>query len=414
MHAIFLNNMDTFIVLIFKHILFIFLLMLCHICLADTTSPLKYHQQVFSLGDEKYNVDLPTGYTLEVLTTDLNKPRLLTFLPNNELLIGSKSGSIYRLFPPYTKAETLLKLNDYPHSIAYRNQQLFIAQEHGLYKVHYTPGQQASSLIKPVKIISLPGGGHSSRTISLGPDKRIYLSIGISGNCSDEYLDNSYAFNKRRGGIFVLDESNNNYQLVPYASGLRNPVGFDWHPETGIMFASNNGPDHQGFELPPEYFSRIDKNSFHGMPWFQYNGKAVKRDDCVNSKPPKPSQTVIEPVATFPARNAPMGVAFVPQNYSDNRLSLNAIVALRGSWATRPGGGFLGSQSTRRPPKIVIVRFSKGKALKVDDLLSGFQLPDGDRWARPVGVEIGPDQHIYFTSDSETNGLFRLRFNVKK
>jgi glucose/arabinose dehydrogenase len=100
-----------------------------------------------------------------------------------------------------------------------------------------------------------------------------------------------------------------------------------------------------------------------------------------------------------------MGVAFVPAGALDKGLELDAIVALRGSWGTPPGGG----ASSRRPPKLVAVRFQADKAVRVDDLITGFQLSDGQRWARPVGVAIGPDGALYFTSDSDNQGLYRLR-----
>ena len=104
-----------------------------------------------------------------------------------------------------------------------------------------------------------------------------------------------------------------------------------------------------------------------------------------------------------------MGVNFVPQGAMQKSLEFDAIVALHGSWATQPEGGMFGGKNTRRPPKVVVVRFQNGNALRVDDLITGFQLKNGARWARPVGVAIGPDGALYFTSDSESKGLFRLR-----
>jgi glucose/arabinose dehydrogenase len=174
------------------------------------------------------------------------------------------------------------------------------------------------------------------------------------------------------------------------------------------LYASNNGPDHLGFEQPPEYFSRLLPGSFHGMPWFQFDGQRLRRDHCIARDPPRPIGAVSVPVATFPARNAPMGVAFVPTGALDPRLEGDAIVALRGSWGTQPSGGAMGDPATRREPKLVRVRFAQGEAQEVEDLVSGFQLPDGERWARPVGVGFGPDGALYFTSDSGTEGLFRL------
>jgi glucose/arabinose dehydrogenase len=211
------------------------------------------------------------------------------------------------------------------------------------------------------------------------------------------------------GGVLVLDESVTPARLVTYASGLRNPVGFDWHPTSGVLYAGNNGPDHLGYERPPEYFSRLTPGSFHGMPWFQYYDGRVHRDACIDSRPPRPRQAVSIPVASFPARNAPMGVAFVPAGALDARFTDNAVVALRGSWATQPAGDQRGTAATRRAPRIVMVPFAGDRAGAVIDLVSGFQRADGTRLARPVGVAIGADGAVYFTSDSHTQGLFRLR-----
>ena len=79
------------------------------------------------------------------------------------------------------------------------------------------------------------------------------------------------------------------------------------------------------------------------------------------------------------------------------------------SWATLPDGSGGGDPATRREPKLVVVRFADGEAVRVDDLVSGFQLADGRRWARPTGVAIGPDGALYFASDAGIHGLFRLR-----
>lgn len=354
---------------------------------------------------------LPPGFELELLVADLDGPRMLTFASNGELLIGSKSGRIYRLLPPYREPEVLLRLDNYPHSLALRPGELLIAQTDGIYRVPYRPGQAAVDVADARLLAALPGGGgHSSRTVGIGPDGRVYVSLGITGNCSDEYLGPEYPFADRRGGVLVLDETRDPPQLVTFASGLRNPVGFDWQPGTGVLYASNNGPDHLGYELPPEYFSRLEPGSFHGMPWFYFDGERLRRDDCISRPPPRPIAEVRIPEVTFPARNAPMGVAFVPAGALGPGYAGDAVVALRGSWGTRPSGGAWGDRATRRPPKLVRVRFAAGRASAVEDLVSGFQQADGERWARPVGVAFGPDGALYFTSDDGIEGLFRLRW----
>jgi len=379
------------------------------VCLSAHAAQLPLHTQRLTVGNEVWNLQVPSGMHLELLTTDLDTPRLLTFLPNSDLLIGSRSGNVYRLTPPYREPQVLVNLPDYPHSLAYRDGELLIARTDGLYRAAYRPGQRRIDRIELELLAPLPaGGGHSSRSVAVGPDQRVYVSLGISGNCSNEYLDESYPVADRRGGVLVLDESGPRVRLKSFASGLRNPVGFDWHPQSGDLYASNNGPDHLGFDQPPEYFSRLTPGSFHGMPWYRFNGRRIRRDNCIEVKPPRRASDVTVPAAIFPARNAPMGVGFVPRGALDPRFEHNAIVAFRGSWATRPDGGLRGEPASRRPPRLMMVRFEDGKAAEVMDVIQGFQRPDGTRLAQPVGVAIGPDGALYFTSDSKTEGLFRL------
>lgn len=370
---------------------------------------LTYEHQPLMVDGERRIARVPKGYQLEWLAA-MDEPRMLTFAANGDLYVGSRAGKVYRLPPPYTRAEVLVDTGGYPHSVAFRSGEILIAKTDGVYRAPYRAGQTRLAPQALQLLAALPaGGGHNSRTVRVGPDGRVYVSLGIQRNCSDQYLGAGYDFDDRRGGVLVLHESGGKAIWQTYASGLRNPVGFDWHPQSGVLYANNNGPDHLGFGQPPEYFSRLDAGSFHGMPWFQFDGKNMQRDDCVSSPPPRPLGEVTLPVATFPSRNAPLGMSFVPKGAMDAQLEFDAVVALHGSWGTKPGGGFFGPNATRRPPALVAVRFDGNDVVRVNELVGGFQLPDGERWARPAGVAFGPDGALYFSSDSEANGLFRLR-----
>lgn len=356
------------------------------------------------------SIMVPENYRLEILNADLIRPRMIEFAPNGDMFIGSES-RVYRLKPPYEEATDYLYLDGYPHSVAIRGQEIFVATTSALFKTEFDPAAQRLTAGDLTLVSRLPGGfGHNSRTVAIGPQGGVFVSIGISGNCSNQMMSDDYPFKNRRGGMFRLDESSDKARLVPFASGLRNPVGFDWHPTSEVMYASNNGPDHLGFGMPPEYFSKITPGSFHGMPWYQFDGQSVRKDPCISTKAPHPAAKVSVPVALFPSRNAPLGVTFVPPGSMDSRFENSAIVALHGSWGTQPDGLFTGAAASRRPPAVVMVQFSDESAVGVEPVVTGFQNEDGRRWARPAGVSVGPDGALYITSDGgDMRGLLRLR-----
>ena len=378
---------------------------------AASVPPLRYDKQVFEAGGSSWHLTVPAGYRLELLV-EMNKPRMLTRAAKDVLLAGSSAGRLYRIKPPYDKAEVLAILGGFPHSVALRNGELLVGKTNGIYRAPYQAYRGQPLRHSDFELfVALPAGvGHASRTVAVGPDNKVYVSLGISGNCSDQYIGVGYNFDSQRGGILVLSEQKGQPpRLKGYASGLRNPVGFDWHPHSKVLYASNNGPDHHGYELPREYFSRVERGSFHGMPWFWLNERGqLVRDDCIDSAPPR--RDAVLPVATFSARSSPMGVSFVPRGALQPEMVGSAAVALHGSWGTQPSGGYFGDRSTRRPPQIMLVRFDKGKVLDVVTLLDGLQDERGKRLARPMGIAFVADGALYFTSDGGViEGLFRLR-----
>jgi len=369
-----------------------------------------YVQKKVFVRDKVVEVYHPDGYALELVNQKISRPRMIYF-HGDELFIGSQKGYVYRLYPPYDRATAIGQFRNYPHSVIVRGNELLIAFSDGIFRTPYSSDPDWKIDIDDMELlVALPqSANHSSRTLKQAPDGKLYVSMGYPKNCSDYYLHESYPPDERRGGIFVIDESGPEAKLVPFASGLRNPVGFDWHPDTGVMYASNNGPDHLGYDLPPDYFSKVTQGSFHGMPWYQFDGEKMFPDKCADIyEPPRPIEEASIPVAIFPPHNAPLDVLFINKSANAKEYYGDAVVALHGSWVKSTGTAF-GDDSSLRHPKLALVKFENGEAKEVVDLLSGFQFADGSRWARPAGLAIGPDGDIYFTSDKEVQGLFRLK-----
>ena len=370
---------------------------------------LNYQTQTLTVNGHSVQLRVPVNTEVEFLGS-MAGPRFLSLGPNNELLVGTNNSRIYRVAPPYTNPQVLANLSgSNHHSVVYRNGTLFTADP-GSFKVANYNGLGTNLDAGDFsEFVSLPAatGGHASRTVIVGPDNALYIGLGISGNCSNEYLDNTYPFELRRGGVFKLDEGGASPALVPFSSGLRNPIGLAFDPVLNRLFATNAGSDDLGFELPREIFSILSDGSYHGMPWFQYINGQFERQDCISSPPPpRPANEATPPSVTFDARSTPMAIAFMPNTSLGSEFIGNAMVAIHGSWARPSGGG----NASRRPPKLVMVRFAQNQPQSVVDVVTGFQRADGSRFARPVGALVGPDGHLYFTSDrGEVTGLFRLK-----
>ncbi|TDO01484.1 PQQ-dependent sugar dehydrogenase [Halomonas ventosae] len=361
-------------------------------------------QTTVAVAGTSQRLEAPAGAHIAKLVA-LDNPRLISLSHDGEMFIGSQADTVYRLTPPYDNAQELVRLDDYPHSAVRRGEALYVATTDALLRADYHTGATLDA-DDFHQVAAIPGGGgHNSRSLSLGPDGRLYLSLGIQGNCSNQYLGGDYPFDDRRGGVMVLDESGAKPAWRPYVSGLRNPVGLAWRDD-GTLYANNNGPDHWGFKRPREVLVRAEPGRFFGMPWFQWIDGEVKRDNCIDTAPPKPASAVTPPVATFPARSAPMGLTFLPDGHP---LGVDLISVLHGSWGTAPTGSASGDPATRREPALMGVRLdADGHHGKVMPLVTGFQDAEGRRWARPVGVVVGPDNTVYFTTDAGETGLYRL------
>jgi len=366
----------------------------------DNAIALTRVSQAISVGGNTVTLQVPLNTRVEFLAS-ISGARFPTFGPDDEMIVGTNGSTVYRLLPPYNQATSLVSLSPRSHSAVYRSGKLYVAAENGVYVADYNGSSASLNSNSFTRIFSFPtGGNHSSRTIVKDAAGTLYIAIGIDRNCTDQYLAGQppqYPANDQRGGVWRVVETGANPSLVPYSTGLRNPIGIVFKPSDGSFWATNAGSDDLGNNLPREVFSRLTDGSWHGMPWFQYIGNSFARQSCISSAPPRPASQATPPSVTFDARSTPQGLAFVNGGNFSSEFTGNALVAIHGS------------SSSNRHPKIVMVKFSGGNPVSVEDVITGFQYSNGSRFARPSGAAFGADGHFYFTSDrGNVQGLFRL------
>ncbi|HZH73359.1 MAG TPA: PQQ-dependent sugar dehydrogenase, partial [Mariniphaga sp.] len=241
----------------------------------------------------------------------------------------------------------------------------------------------------------LPDGGqHPNRTIGFGPDKMLYLSIGSTCNACDEPRD-------EHATILRMEIDGSNQEI--FAEGLRNTIGFGWHPETGELWGFDHNSDGRGNDLPPEQLNHIQQGKHYGWPWV-YGKQEV--DYFTSSPPPgnmsrkKFAETTEPMVLGYQAHSAPMQWAFYTGDDFPQEYHLDAFVAMRGSWNRFPAVGY----------EVVRVNFENGRPQSIEPFITGWLTDDGrSHFGRLVGMAQHPDGFLLLCDDQ--NGImYRIAY----
>jgi glucose/arabinose dehydrogenase len=234
-------------------------------------------------------------------------------------------------------------------------------------------------------VTDLPtGGNHWTRSVRIGPDGWMYVSIGSSCNVCEES-------DPRRAAIVRYRPDGSDEEI--FATGLRNAVGFDWRPGTGELYATDNGRDLLGDDFPPCELDLVTRGGFYGWPYA--NGANVPDPDLGTGHEER-IRSAIAPAHDFRAHNAPLGIAFVRRSDAPAELAGAALVALHGSWNRTQKDGY----------KVVSLHWQPDGSIEERDFLVGFEL-EGDVIGRPVDVAEGPDGAFY-VSDDYAGAIYRV------
>lgn len=315
----------------------------------------------------------PAGFQVNLYAENLGHARHLTLGPDGwPYLAVQRGGKIVRL-PDANgdgvadSAITVATGLTGPFGIAFRGDTMYVGETNAV--TRFTPGAA------PVKIVTgLPTGGHSTRTIVFGPDGLLYVSVGSSCNICDES-------DPRRAAVTRYNPDGTGEQR--FATGLRNSVGLAFHPATAELWATNHDRDYLGDDLPPERINILKDGKFYGWPLCYLPGKPnpeYPTADCAGVEPP---------AITFQAHSAPDGLAFYTGTRFPAEYRGDAFVTFHGSW----------NRSVPTGAKVVRIRVQNGRPVAVEDFVTGWQLPDGSRWGRPVSVVMARDGSLLISDD---------------
>lgn len=368
------------------------------------------------------------GLKVQAFASGLDHPRWLYVLPNGDVLVAEtnapprpdQGGGIRGFFQegamkkagavtPTANRITLLRdldgdgvaetrsaflgnLNS-PFGMALAGGRLYIANTDGVVSVPYTQELTGISAT-PEVLTDLPAGTlnhHWTKALLASSDgSKLYATVGSNSNVGENGLDKE----EGRAAIWEIDRVTGNKRL--FATGLRNPNGMDWEPQSGVLWVAVNERDELGHNLVPDYITSVKDGAFYGWPW-SYFGSIV--DTRVKPERPDMVAKAMAPDFAVGAHTASLGLSFAVGQALGPQYSSGAFVGQHGSWNRDPFSGY----------KVIFVPFAGGKpAGDAVDVLTGFIDADKElAFGRPVGVEIAKDGAL-LVADDVGNTIWRV------
>jgi glucose/arabinose dehydrogenase len=368
------------------------------------------------------------GLEVSAMASGLDHPRWLHVLPNGDVLVAETNGPerpddkkgirgyimgkvMARAGAGVPSADRITLLRDLdgdgvaevrsvflkglysPFGMALVGDTLYVANADGIVRFPYKEGATEITAA-PQKVAPLPGGTinhHWTKNIIASRDgSKLYATVGSNSNVAENGMENEVD----RAAILEVDLKSGATRL--FASGLRNPNGMAWEPQTGVLWTVANERDEIGSDLVPDYLTSVKDGAFYGWP-YSYYGQHV--DERV--KPPRPDLVAkaIAPDYALGAHVAALGLTFAEGAKLGPLFTNGAFIGEHGSWNRKPLAGY----------KVVYVPFADGRPNgQPVDVLTGFVDKNGDALGRPVGVAIDKAGAL-LVADDVGNVIWRVR-----
>ncbi len=348
----------------------------------------------------------PAGFKVELYAAGLENPRLLRTAPNGDIFLAESDPGRILVFRGMTsdgKPEQMQVFTEglkQPYGIAFYPpgpdpQWIYIGDTNEVIRFPYHNGDLKAS--GPSQhIADVPsGGGHWTRSVEFSPDgKRMFVAVGSASNVDDP---DTHPREKDRADILVCDPAN--CTLSVYANGIRNAGGgIAVNPQTNELWCSVNERDALGDNLVPDYITHVQEGGFYGWPWWYIGGH---QDPRHMGKHPELKDKVIVPDVLLQPHNASLELTFYEADKFPAEYHGDIFASEHGSW----------NKSVRVGYEVIRVPLHQtGHSTgEYEDFLTGFVLPDGHVWGRPVGIAVASDGSL-LVSDDGSNSIWRVNY----
>jgi glucose/arabinose dehydrogenase len=358
------------------------------------------------------------GLKVQAFATELEHPRWLYVLPNGAVLVAETDappkpddgkgvkGKIAKLVmkragSSHPSANRISLLRDIdgdgladqktvflqdlnsPFGMALVGNMLYVANTDSLIRFAYPKGATKITT-KGEKVLDLPAGTlnhHWTKNVIANPaGTKLYITVGSNSNVAEN------GFDQEVGRALIMEFDIASGKARPFATGLRNPNGMDWQPQSGALWTVVNERDELGNDLVPDYMTSVKDGAFYGWP-YSYYGQHV--DTRVKPQNPELVARAIKPDYALGNHTASLGLAFYAAELMPQYRG-GALIGQHGSWNRKPHSGY----------KVIFVPFQNGQpSSKPQDILTGFLSNKGDAFGRPVGVAVDSSGAILVADD---------------
>ena len=340
---------------------------------------------------------LPEGFSISFFATDVNNARSLALGDNGTVFVGNRKGkNVYALVDAdgdgvAEKKYTVANDMNAPNGVAFYDGALYIAEIDKVYRIDNIE----STLENPAKPVlindSFPSEEHHGwKYIAFGPDGKLYVPVGAPCNiCNDSEKD------KRFASITRMNADGSGLEV--YAHGIRNSVGFAWHPQTKELWFTDNGRDELGDDMPADELNIASQKDEHfGYPYCHAgvipdpefgNGK-----NCGDYK---------APASTLTPHGAALGMKFNTGSMFPEQYKNQIFIAEHGSWNRSKPIGY----------RIMVATIDGNAVTGYKPFIEGW-LTNGEAWGRPVDVLFRKDGSMLI-SDDHANAVYRVTYQAK-